>query len=231
MARLTELPSQWLIDSWKGNVDFYLWKGIPVARKWPYHPPRSPTPAELAHQLAFKYILNLLPSINSSVINLYKLHAEGYYLTWRDYLTRAYLKGMLFEASGTPWASDPHPWSRVALLNCWHEAGIGEVKLHFVTDIPCLLYVIYTQLPPTTEDITKWRRGNLWYRDIITHLPNPIMKQALPDTPLQTYHWVAITQEPGTSEFTAFPIFSDLYTPPALIPFSPSTGPAQTLTF
>ena len=35
MAKLIALPHQAIIDGFKGTIDFYVWKGLSVARKWP----------------------------------------------------------------------------------------------------------------------------------------------------------------------------------------------------
>lgn len=35
MARLDALPSKDIIHGFRGIIDFYLWRGLPVARSWP----------------------------------------------------------------------------------------------------------------------------------------------------------------------------------------------------
>jgi len=57
MAKLNALPSLEVIDTLKGTLDFYLWKGIPVVRKWPYIPMSSRTPASLASAQLFGQIV------------------------------------------------------------------------------------------------------------------------------------------------------------------------------
>lgn len=48
MTRLKELPEIQVIKGFKGKVDFYLWKGIAVARRWPRKTTIPKTPAEQA---------------------------------------------------------------------------------------------------------------------------------------------------------------------------------------
>lgn len=47
MAVLEKLPEMHVIKGMKGTVDFYEWKGIAVARKWPRKAIPTQTPAEL----------------------------------------------------------------------------------------------------------------------------------------------------------------------------------------
>jgi hypothetical protein len=42
------------IKLFRGTVDFYYWKGIPVARKWPRTPKLPTSPEYMATQQAFK---------------------------------------------------------------------------------------------------------------------------------------------------------------------------------
>ena len=53
MARLNALPSLEVIDTLKGTLDYYYWKGIPCCRKWPKIPISSRTPASLASAQLF----------------------------------------------------------------------------------------------------------------------------------------------------------------------------------
>ena len=96
MARLTALPEQAIIDKLKGVIDFYLWKGIPCARKWPYYRKREPTPLEKANQDAFAYCNAIAPFLPEYVKDQYKRMAQGTPLTWRDLWVRAYMQGIRY---------------------------------------------------------------------------------------------------------------------------------------
>lgn len=94
MARLLKLPEQAIIDGFKGAIDFYVYKGIPCARKWPHWKPRQPTPAERANQEAFAYINKLAGSLPKATIDAFKAMAQGTPLTWKDLLVRGYMRGL-----------------------------------------------------------------------------------------------------------------------------------------
>jgi len=96
MAKLDKMPQRQIIDGYKGTLDFYYWKGIPVCRKWPIYIKRTPTPIELTYQQAFSYINKLwaqLPLIIQVQLTLFAARST---LTGKDFLVRGYLKG-LFE--------------------------------------------------------------------------------------------------------------------------------------
>ncbi len=94
MAVLTHMPSRVIIDGFKGKVDFYLWKGIPVARKWPIWRPRDPTPDELANQTDFKLINQIASTLPAEIIEAYREMAVSTPFTWKDLLVRGYMRGL-----------------------------------------------------------------------------------------------------------------------------------------
>jgi len=96
MAKLEKMPQRQIIDGYKGTIDFYYWKGIPVARKWPIYIKRTPTPIELTYQQAFSYINKLWASLPLIIHVQLTLFAARSTLTPKDFLVRGYLKG-LFE--------------------------------------------------------------------------------------------------------------------------------------
>lgn len=94
MTVLTALPSQAIINGFKGTVDFYLWKGVACARKWPRWRRRTATPEEAANQDAFRYINQVAGSLDPYIIAQYQAMAAGTPFTWKDLLVRAYMKGI-----------------------------------------------------------------------------------------------------------------------------------------
>lgn len=96
MAKLDKMPQQSIIDGMKGLVDYYYWKGISVARRWPRYFARTPTPDEATNQADFAYINKLYSQLALIIIVALKDHAAGTTQIGKDYLVRAYLKG-LFE--------------------------------------------------------------------------------------------------------------------------------------
>lgn len=94
MVRLDKLPEQAIIDGFKGDIDFYLWKGVPCARKWPVYRPRSPYPGEAVNQGAFAYINRLWAQLPVQIQDLYRAMAVGTPLTGKDIFVMAYMKGI-----------------------------------------------------------------------------------------------------------------------------------------
>lgn len=94
MAVLTAIPEAAIISAFKGIVDFYEWKGIAVARKWPIWPKREPHPDERVNQSAFAYITKATINFPEYIIDQYRAQAASTPWTWRDLAIRAYLKGL-----------------------------------------------------------------------------------------------------------------------------------------
>lgn len=94
MAKLKKLPEDWRISAWKGILDFYYWKGIAVARKWPHHPKRKPTQLEAAHQQRFGYASHLYSQLPLSVLIPLSEMAASTSQTPKDYFVKAYTTGI-----------------------------------------------------------------------------------------------------------------------------------------
>lgn len=96
MAKLDKLPQKQIIDGYKGIIDFYLWKGIPIARKWPVFRPYQFSQAQLANQQAFSYINKLWSSIDLLIKTQLTYFLRNATITAKDLYVRGYMKG-LFE--------------------------------------------------------------------------------------------------------------------------------------
>ena len=94
MAKLKVLPSQGIIDGFKGTVDFYVYMGIPVARAWPRKPSGERSPAVKAQWLPFSYASKEWNNLSSFVQAAYEKLATNSGLTGRDMQVRAYLTGL-----------------------------------------------------------------------------------------------------------------------------------------
>jgi len=88
------MPSRVIIDGFKGTIDFYLWMGIAVARKWPVWRPRAPHPVELAGQLDFSRINKAAINMPLEFIDAYKWMAQGTPFTWKDLMVRSFMRGL-----------------------------------------------------------------------------------------------------------------------------------------
>jgi len=95
MAKLTTLPSQDIISGLKGKIDFYLWMGIPVARKWPRSPGKRRAPAVEAQWPAWTTASRLWNLMDDEIRQSYVETAHGTNLSGRDLATKAYLSGYL----------------------------------------------------------------------------------------------------------------------------------------
>lgn len=94
MAVLDAMPEAAIISAMTGCVDFYLWKGIPVARMWPTWPKREPHPDERVNQDAFRYINTHLKDIPDFILDQFKSMAASTPYTWKDLVVKAYMKGL-----------------------------------------------------------------------------------------------------------------------------------------
>jgi hypothetical protein len=93
MTKLDKMPQQSIIDQYKGLVDFYLYKGVAVARRWPKWEPRLPTPAEAANQAAFKLINQIFQSLPPDIHEAYTQMAAQTTRTSKDVAVSLYMLG------------------------------------------------------------------------------------------------------------------------------------------
>jgi hypothetical protein len=81
-----------IIDALSGIVDFYYWKGIPVARQWPRKTTIPPSAAVLASRRAFTQSRIDLRAVSGSVRAAWNISAVGAKQSWLDYYTSIYLR-------------------------------------------------------------------------------------------------------------------------------------------
>lgn len=94
MAILTALPHQAIIDGFKGKIDFYLWRGIPCARKWPRSPGHLRAQAVMEQWTDFAYAASAWNLLSEEIQEAYRALAVGSGLSGRDLFTRSYLTGL-----------------------------------------------------------------------------------------------------------------------------------------
>jgi len=95
MAKLTSLPHLYIINGFKGLIDFYVCRGQPCARTWPRFPTGPRAPAVQATIRIFKEANVLFPAISETVRQAYKEMAGSTSLTWKDMFFRGYISGTL----------------------------------------------------------------------------------------------------------------------------------------
>lgn len=90
MAKIRKLPNSKIIDGFKGKVDFYLYMGVPCARKWPRSQGKSQTPASVAQWPMFTYVQRLRPHVSPFVRQAYYDLARDCGLHVWDWFMRGY---------------------------------------------------------------------------------------------------------------------------------------------
>lgn len=84
MVRLTGVPPRGIILGLKGVVDFYSWKGRPVARRWPRKPTQPRTLAVQQQWPDFVFITQGFKEIQASVTDGLYAMQQGTQLTTKD---------------------------------------------------------------------------------------------------------------------------------------------------
>jgi len=95
MAKLERLPDAGTIVSCRGLVDFYLWKGVPCARRWPKKSTQPRTAGEIASSELFTAAAVMTGAIAPVVMELYRSQMAGKGVTWVDWFRAT--------ARGKPW--------------------------------------------------------------------------------------------------------------------------------
>lgn len=94
MAVIKEMPGLKIISGFRGVLDFYYWRGIPVVRKWPRKPITSRNPNVRAQWPIFTASTRLWNQLSPSVRQAYTDMASSTRFTGRDIFTRAYISGV-----------------------------------------------------------------------------------------------------------------------------------------
>jgi hypothetical protein len=85
MVRLSGVPPRGIVLGLKGSIDFYSWKGIPVARRWPRKPTQPRAESVQAQWPDFKEITQGFKTIDVSVVRLLAPMVAGTQLTTKDF--------------------------------------------------------------------------------------------------------------------------------------------------
>lgn len=115
MARIKALPGLEVIRGFKGVIDFYLWKGLPCARKWPHTPRSHLTAATLASAQLFGEIALAYNQLANEVLAAFQEDAADQPRTARDIFMSATL-GHLHERTEVP---PPPPPEVVLMFGSW----------------------------------------------------------------------------------------------------------------
>lgn len=95
MTVLQRLPDTATIMACRQKVDFYLWKDIPVARKWPRKPQHyDRTSAELATQTKMGAVATMTGAVDDSTRQAYlAMMGEAKGVTWVDFFRSVAMNG------------------------------------------------------------------------------------------------------------------------------------------
>jgi hypothetical protein len=94
--KLDRLPDTPTIVAFRGVIDFYLWKGVPVGRAWPKRSTQPPTAGEIQGQVRFRAMVVYAGASDISQQDAFKaMMPDAVGVTWVD-ANRAM-------ASGNPW--------------------------------------------------------------------------------------------------------------------------------
>lgn len=98
MAKLAQIPAKYIIDGFRGILDFAVYMGckgkpVPYARAWPRPKTTPPRPGEKANQTLFAGIQAQVSEMGPEVVEAYQALASGTPHTWRDWAVSLALNG------------------------------------------------------------------------------------------------------------------------------------------
>lgn len=91
MAKVKSFSREMVRDL-SGVVDFYFWKGIPVARLWPRRSNLPPSQKMLGARLAFTQSRIDLRSVQGPAREAWAVSSYGKRQAWLDYYTSIYMR-------------------------------------------------------------------------------------------------------------------------------------------
>jgi len=93
MAVISSMPSQEIIESLRGTLDFYRWCNLVIVRKYPQWRLEVRSQAVQSTMAEFAYVNQAAPGMAASVLDAYKEMAGGSPYTWKDWVNRLYYRG------------------------------------------------------------------------------------------------------------------------------------------
>ncbi|GAI65845.1 unnamed protein product [marine sediment metagenome] len=91
MAKIKKLPGAAVISGFKGVIDYYVWKGIACARKWPRSPGHKRAPAVEARWPVFATASRLWNDLSPEIQDAYYRMSAGTRWSGRDIFIKGYL--------------------------------------------------------------------------------------------------------------------------------------------
>jgi len=93
MAKLKALPGMKIVSGFKGVIDYYIWMGIPCARRWPRSPGTRRAPLVMAQYSTWSYAAKLWAHMPTEIQDAYRSTTAGTNLSGRDLSQKAYVSG------------------------------------------------------------------------------------------------------------------------------------------
>jgi len=91
MAKFWEISKR-TVDAFRKTIDFYYWRGMPIARKWPQGPVSAPTTSQKRSQYAFKQTRKRLKEHFWYKKDLSRELYKGISQAWLDHYTGSFLQ-------------------------------------------------------------------------------------------------------------------------------------------
>lgn len=99
-VKLAGAPPRAVVLGFKGSIDFYTWKGIPVARRWPRSPGKTRAPQVAAQYNDFKFITQGFKTIAASVVEALNGMASGTQVINKDVAVQLFYGYAIEEENG-----------------------------------------------------------------------------------------------------------------------------------
>ena len=159
MAKLRNMPSQAIIDGFKGYIDYYVNMGIPCARSWPRSPGRDRSPAVRAQWLPFSVAATAWPPLCQDLVDAYNRMASGTHMSGKDIMAKGYLSRAHIDVPLAP-ATPPYKPS-----DYFHPTSINigrfsnGICVQLPTNNPCSLSCFHTYIFPEKHPLSRVVRG------------------------------------------------------------------------
>jgi len=88
------MPSQAIIDGFKGTIDYYVYMGQPCVRKWPRSPGHKRAPEVEAQWSNFTKATRLWSQLPPEIRESYKQLAASTTLSGYEWFLRGYISGI-----------------------------------------------------------------------------------------------------------------------------------------
>lgn len=96
MAKIPKMPAQAVISTFRGKVDFYVHKGVPMARLWPSWKLKKRSPAVQVYIDLFTTAMHAWATLPANIREAYNQQAQESGLMGRDLWVRAFISGIRY---------------------------------------------------------------------------------------------------------------------------------------